>query len=57
MAQEKLNGEQLERACVALSQVLQELLDERKIDAQEFLSIIGHLPVRLADLNPQKWTI
>lgn len=57
MAPDELNREQLERACVALSQVLQELLDAGKIDAQEFLSIIACLPVRLADLNPKKWTI
>jgi len=54
--QDELEREQLESACVAISQVLRDLLEEGKIDALEFLSVVGHLPVKLAELNPQKWT-
>ena len=49
--------EQLESACVAISQVLRDLLEDGKIDALEFLSVIGYLPVKLAELNPHKWTL
>ncbi|MBI4782254.1 MAG: hypothetical protein HY785_13185 [Oscillatoriophycideae cyanobacterium NC_groundwater_1537_Pr4_S-0.65um_50_18] len=56
MNSEELDREQLESACVAISQVLRDFLEEGKIDALEFLSVVGHLPVKLAELNPQKWT-
>lgn len=56
MNQNERDREQLESACVAISQVLRDLLEEGKIDALEFLSAVGHLPVKLAELNPHKWT-
>ncbi len=57
MSQNERDREQLESACVAISQVLRDLLEEGKIDALEFLSVIGHLLVKLAELNPHKWTL
>ena len=57
MPQDDLNRESLERACVAISKTLRQLLQERKIDAIEFLSIVGHLPIRLSELDTQKWKL
>ncbi|MBW4662113.1 MAG: hypothetical protein KME15_25955 [Drouetiella hepatica Uher 2000/2452] len=56
MNQNERDREQLESACVAISQILRDLLEEGKIDALEFLSAVGHLPVKLSELNPHKWT-
>jgi hypothetical protein len=55
MTQDELNQDRLACACVAIGKVLHELLQEQKIDAQEFLSLIGYLPVKLADLDAEKW--
>ncbi len=57
MIQDNLENEQLARACVAISKTLHQLLQERKIDAIEFLSVIGNLPIRLAELDSTKWNL
>lgn len=57
MIQDNLENEQLACACVAISKVLRQLLQERKIDAIEFLSIVGHLPIRLSELDSMKWNL
>lgn len=44
---------QLECACIAIYQYLQELLQQQKISAMEFLSIVGHLPSKPADFDKQ----
>ncbi|MBF2084382.1 hypothetical protein [Thermoleptolyngbya sp. C42_A2020_037] len=41
-----------EAACVAIARLLHEWLQEDIIDAQEFISTVGHLPVSLAVLFP-----
>lgn len=41
-----------EAACVAIAHVLHEWLQEDLIDAQEFISAVGQLPVSLAVLFP-----
>jgi hypothetical protein len=41
-----------EAACVAIACVLHEWLQEDLIDAQEFISAVGQLPVSLAVLFP-----
>jgi hypothetical protein len=47
--------EQMEHACVALTKVLHELVQEKKMDALEFLSIVGHLPIKLSEIDTQRW--
>lgn len=49
----KPEHEQMECACIALYQCLQELLHEQKINAMEFLSIVGQLSVKPADFDKQ----
>lgn len=49
--------QQLEDACIAISKVMRELLQQRKIDAQEFLSIVGHMPIKLTDLDIDRWRV
>jgi hypothetical protein len=41
-----------EAACMAIACLLHEWLQEDIIDAQEFISAVGHLPVSLAVLFP-----
>ncbi len=55
--QDDCNRESVECACVAISKTLRQLLQERKIDAIEFLSIVGHLPIRLSELDTRKWKL
>lgn len=57
MSQSSFDRQQLEDACIALSKVMRELLQQRKIDAQEFLSIIGHMPIKLTDLDIDRWKV
>jgi hypothetical protein len=57
MLQDSFDRQGLENACVAISRVLHELLQQRKIDAQEFLSIVGHLPVKLSDVDIDRWRL
>lgn len=57
MLPDGFDREQVECACVAISKTLRELLRERKIDALEFLSLVRHLPIQLADLTPDKWQL
>lgn len=51
MSFHNLDRTRLESACIVLTQVLHQLLKEKKINAQEFLSIVGNLPMTLAELN------
>ncbi|NJO41841.1 MAG: hypothetical protein HC769_34070 [Cyanobacteria bacterium CRU_2_1] len=55
MTQDELERERLESACFEISRVLHQLLKEKKIDALEFLSIVGHMPIKLSELNLRKW--
>lgn len=57
MPQNSFDRQQLEDACLAISKVMRELLQQQKIDAQEFLSIIGHLPIKLTDLDVDRWRV
>ncbi|NJL40313.1 MAG: hypothetical protein HC899_28870 [Leptolyngbyaceae cyanobacterium SM1_4_3] len=45
---------QLECACNVLYQGLQELLQQQKISAMEFLSIVGHLPIKQQHYQQQQ---
>jgi len=57
MPQDSFDRQRLEDACIALSKVMRELLQQRKIDAQEFLSVIGHMPIKLTDLDVDRWRV
>lgn len=57
MTGNSFDRQQLEDACIAISKVMRELLQQRKIDAQEFLSIVGHMPVKLNDLDIDRWRV
>jgi hypothetical protein len=57
MLHREFGREQIEPACVAISKVLRELVQEKKIDALEFLSIVSHLPVKLSELDPDRWKL
>jgi hypothetical protein len=57
MTHQEFDREQLEHACVVLSKVLRELVQEKKIDALEFLSIVGHLPIKLSEIDARRWRI
>lgn len=46
------SNDPMETACVAIAHLLHEWLQEDLIDAQEFISAVGHLPVSLAILFP-----
>jgi hypothetical protein len=57
MLQDNFDQQGLETACIALSRVLHELLKQRKIDAQEFLSIVGQMPIKMTDLDIDRWRL
>lgn len=57
MLQDSFDRQRLEDACIALSKVMRELLQQQKIDAQEFLSVIGHMPIKLTDLDIDRWRV
>ncbi|WAL58825.1 hypothetical protein [Thermocoleostomius sinensis] len=57
MLQDNFDHQGLETACIALSRVLHELLKQRKIDAQEFLSIVGQMPIKMTDLDIDRWRL
>ncbi|GAB4132464.1 MAG: hypothetical protein Fur0046_02290 [Cyanobacteria bacterium J069] len=47
--------EPTEAACMAIACLLHAWLEQKTINAQEFLSVIGQLPVSLADiLSPER---
>lgn len=57
MPYQEFDREQLEHACVILSKVLRELVQEKKLDALEFLSIVGHLPIKLSEIDTRRWRL
>jgi hypothetical protein len=57
MPQNSFDRQQLEDACIAISKVMRELLQKRKINAQEFLSIVGHMPVKPAEFDIDRWKV
>ena len=57
MMHHEFSREQMEHACVVISKVLRELVQDKKIDALEFLSIVGHFPVKLSEIDAQRWKL
>ncbi len=51
MSYSELEQQQLVCACTAIYQYLQELLQQQKISAMEFLSVVGQLPVKPVDFD------
>ena len=49
MSDNQQEQKQLECACVAIYECFQELLQQQKISAMEFLSIVGQLPIKPVD--------